>query len=122
MSASHRIKRYPACEAIDLERDEIDAHYRGSGEALAQFVDGRLAALHYVNQDTLAADKFGGAVQKAGARAIAWLHEHAAGETYIVMCSCSQLCEPRLMSLADASAIAHMMRRIGDDLRMLREP
>lgn len=41
--------------------------------------------------------------------AVAWL-ANAAGEVWLVMCSSYQLCEPRHITLNDASALARMAR------------
>lgn len=108
-----RIKN-AACEYIDLDEAEKDT-YRGAGWMLARFEAGALVELC----DPLNMPSCDTAQQAADAAlpaALDWLRS-ANGEVWLVLCSCYQLCEPRRITINDASALAYLARRIGQALR-----
>lgn len=47
--------------------------------------------------------------------ALDWLR-HARGEVWLVLCSCYQLCEPRRITIDDAASLAHLARRLQQEL------
>lgn len=100
-----RIKQYPACAAINLMESEKDL-YTGAGWKLARFEDGTLVEFF---------DPIERPEKTALAEATAWLaRHHGRSETWLVMCSCYQLCEPRRIAITDAAALAHMARVFGE--------
>jgi hypothetical protein len=105
-----RIQQAPACEVINLDAAERDA-YTGAGWKLARFEAGRLAGF-FDPMDVPAADPHEMA-DAALEAATAWL-ANAHGEVWLVLCSCGQLCEPRRITITDASALAHMARVFGE--------
>lgn len=106
-----RIEQPPACEVINLSEAEKDI-YSGAGWKLARFVNGQLVGLfdpaevEYREDVQTMADA-------ALENATAWI-ANAEGEVWLVLCSCYQLCEPRRITLTDASALARLARAIGE--------
>jgi hypothetical protein len=94
-----------ACPYIDLAEDEKDI-YHGAGWALATVEAGRVTALEYLNRLPDGTDP-----EPIVNAAL------AAGNRWLVMASCWQLCEPRRIHLGDATGIARLARLIvtGDD-------
>lgn len=112
-TVSDRIEQAPACQVINLTEEESTL-YTGAGSRLARFVDGRLVELFDLANVELKEDVQ--AMADAAARgAMEWLAT-AQGEVWLVLCSCYQLCDPRRISLRDASSIAHMLRVVGEAL------
>jgi hypothetical protein len=110
-TVSDRIKQSPVCEFIDLFEQEKNI-YSGSGWKLARFENEKLAGFFDPmnvewNSDVQAM------ADEALKAATAWL-ANAQGETWLVMCSCYQLCEPRRVSLRDPMSLAHMVRVFAD--------
>ena len=95
-----------ACPYIDLAADEKKV-YRGAGWALATVESGRVTALDYLNRLPEGPADPGPIVNAA----------LAAGNRWLVMASCWQLCEPRRIHLGDPAGIARLVRLIatGDD-------
>ena len=111
MSISNRIEQTPACKVINLTESEKN-FYTGAGWKLARFADGQLVGFFdplevEYREDTQAM------ADEAMENATAWLSV-AEGEVWLVMCSGYQLCEPRRITLTDASALAHMARVFGE--------
>ena len=111
MNVTDRIEQAPACEVINLTETEKNL-YTGAGWKLARFVDGQLAGF-FDPMDTAYDEDPEEMAMEALEDATAWL-ANAEGEVWLVMCSCCQLCEPRRITLTDASAIAHMARIFGE--------
>ena len=113
MSVTDRIEQAPACHVINLTESEKDI-YSGAGWKLARFVDDRLVGL-FDPMDTESREDVQAMVDEAIEHATEWL-ANSEGETWLVMCSCYQLCEPQRITLTDASALARMARVIGEQL------
>lgn len=117
MEIINRIEQAPACEVINLTESEKDI-YCGTGWKLARFTNGTLVALldplehveYRTDTQAMATD----AVELA----TTWL-ANADGEVWLVMCSCYQLCEPRRITLTDASSLARMARIFGEAAKEL---
>lgn len=111
MPVLDRITPAPACLVIDLSEAEKDI-YRGCGWKLARFVDDKLVELfNYMNvADRPTVEE---TANDALAVAVEWL-KSAEGETWLVMCSCYQLCEPFRIRLDDAASLARLARITGD--------
>lgn len=111
MKVDDRIEQAPACEVINLTDREKEL-YTGAGWKLARFEEGELRGffnpgeLPWRNDPQARADE-------ACEAALAWL-ANAAGDVWLVMCSGYQLCEPRRVTMRDASALAHMARVLGE--------
>lgn len=114
MLIQSRIEQATACKVINLTEAEKDI-YCGSGWKLAHFVNGRLLGF-FDPLDTKCKDDIQEAANESLENATAWM-ANCAGEIWLVMCSCYQLCEPRRITLADASALAYMARIFGEVLR-----
>lgn len=116
MRVESRIEQAPACQVINLTEAEKDL-YAGCGQKLARFVNGQLVGffdpLEVVCQEDTEA-----MANEALENAIAWL-ANAEGEVWLVMCSCYQLCDPRRITLTDASALAYMARVFGEQMEDL---
>jgi hypothetical protein len=104
-SVRDRIEQAAACEVINLTAAEVNAHYRGAGWKIAHFEEGQLVGF-FDPMKMIDGDD-------PGQEALAWLGADKR-EMWLVMCSCTQLCEPRRVSLDDASALARMMRVFSD--------
>jgi hypothetical protein len=104
MSVQSRIEQAPACEVINLTEAEKDI-YNGCGWKLARFVNGRLVGLF---------DPTEAEYRKNVHAMVEEALENANSEVWLVMCSCCQLCEPRRITLTDASALAKLARMIGE--------
>lgn len=113
MSVIDRIEKAPACQVINLTEAEKDI-YAGAGWKLARFVDGHLVGF-FDPMETECQDDAQAMVAEAIENATAWL-ANLEGEAWLVMCSCYQLCEPRRVTLDDASALARMARVFGEQL------
>lgn len=113
MDVKDRIEQAPACEVINLTEAEKDI-YSGGGWKLARFVDGQLVGLFDPTQVEYREDVQAMA-DEALENATAWI-ANAEGEVWLAMCSCYQLCEPRRITLTDASALAKMARVFGEAL------
>lgn len=113
MSVQSRIEQAPACEIIKLTDAEKDI-YSGAGWKLARFVDGQLVGL-FDPAEVGYREDVQAMADEALENATAWI-ANAEGEVWLVMCSCYQLCEPRRITLTDASALARMARVFGEAL------
>lgn len=113
MSIKNRITQPQGylCPVIQLTDAEKKAHYTGAGLKIARFENGELQGffdpltLPY-NADTEAA------ANEALHAAIAWLanaKDH--GETWLVMCSGGELCDPEPVDILSAAKIG---RAFGD--------
>lgn len=108
-----RIEQARACEVINLTSSEKDI-YSGAGWKLARFHDGMLKEffdpmnMPYHDDAQRMADE-------AIDAAMSWL-ANADGETWLVLCSCYQLCEPRRILITDAAALAHVARVFGEQI------
>ena len=98
-----RIERAPACLVVDLAQDEY-VHYTGAGLRLALVENGKIAALHnpFISDDAPMDD------------AVSWLQAHQGAETWLVNCTCYQLCEPLLISADDDRSLVDLMNRIDE--------
>lgn len=101
-SITDRIEQAPTCEVINLTDAEREI-YTGAGWKIARFENGRLTGLFDLNTPQESAEC-------AMNRALGWLSAIGNDEAWLVMCSCGQLCEPRRVTLTDASALARMTR------------
>lgn len=116
MQVSDRIEQAPACQVINLTEAEKDSGlYTGSGWKLARFESGKLAGFFDPlempwNEDTQAM------TDEAIKAATAWI-ANAQSEVWLVMCSCYQLCDPRRITLTDASALARMARVFSEQIQ-----
>lgn len=106
-TVSDRIEIAPACHVINLTELEKNL-YTGAGWKLASFKQGQLTGFFDPEDIEWHADEKVMA-NMAIESALAWL-ANAEGETWLVMCSCYQLCDPRKITLNDPSALAHMAR------------
>ncbi len=113
MKVKDRIEQVPACEAINLSQAEKDI-YTGAGWKLARFVDGALVQLFDPTEVDYRED-IQDMADEALENAKVWL-ANADGEVWLVMCSCYQLCEPRRITMTDASALARLARVIGEQM------
>lgn len=130
MNVIDRIEQAPACEVINLTEAEKDI-YSGAGWKLARFVDGTL--VEFFDPVLLEYPLEYGAQEMAEGSvrtAMTWLKniesgnaslsytngQRDGGEAWLVMCSCYQLCEPRRVTLTDASALARMARVFAEQL------
>lgn len=111
MSISNRIEQAPACQVINLTEAEKNV-YSGSGWKLARFVNGQLVGF-FDPLETEYQEDHQAMANEALENATAWI-ANAEGEVWLVMCSCYQLCEPRRITLTDASAMARMARAFGE--------
>lgn len=108
-----RIEQARACEVINLT-DSEKAIYSGAGWKLARFENGMLKEffdpmdMPYYDDSQRMADE---AIEAAAA----WL-AGACGETWLVLCSCYQLCGPRRILITDAAALAHVARVFGEQI------
>jgi len=116
MLVQSRIEQAAACTVINLTEAEKDI-YNGAGWKLARFVEGKLVGF-FDPMDTTYQDDTDAMANEALEDATAWLAS-AEGEVWLVMCSCYQLCEPRRITLTDASAIAKMARVFGEQMEEL---
>lgn len=107
MSIADRIEAAPACKVINLTEAEKDI-YRGSGWKLARFENGVLAGFFDPMETPYNVDVQAMATEAVEAAQV-WI-ANAVGEVWLVMCSCYQLCEPRKITLQDASGLAAMAR------------
>lgn len=111
MSISDRIEQATACEVINLSETEKNI-YCGAGWKLARFVEGYLVGF-FDPMETEYREDAQEMAKESLDNATAWL-ANADGEVWLVMCSCYQLCEPRRITLTDASAMARMARVFGE--------
>lgn len=118
MNVSDRIEQAPACEVINLT-DAEKYIYSGAGWKLARFVDGLLVGF-FDPADTEYREDMQAMADEAFENATAWL-ANADGEVWLVMCSCYQLCEPRRITLTDASSLAKMANAFAEQVNSLRE-
>lgn len=113
MQVIDRIEQAQACKVINLTEAEKDI-YNGSGWKLARFVDCKLVGF-FDPMNTTYQDDAEATANEALEDATAWLAS-AEGEVWLVMCSAYQLCEPRRVTLTDASSIAKMARVFAEQL------
>jgi hypothetical protein len=116
MSVQARIEQAPACEVINLSETEKNI-YTGSGWKLARFVNDQLVGF-FDPLETEYQEDSEAMAEEALENATAWI-ANADGEVWLVMCSCYQLCEPRRISLTDASSLARMARVFGEAMAEL---
>lgn len=115
MNVQDRIEQAPACEVINLSEAEKTL-YTGAGWKLARFVDGQLVGF-FDPLNTRYQSSVQAMADEALETATAWI-ANAEGEVWLVMCSCYQLCEPRRITLTDASALARLARAIGEAVNL----
>lgn len=113
MSISARIQQSEFCSYIELMEDEKEI-YRGAGLKIARFENQKLVEL-FDPMNVPWKKNRKAMINNALENAVRWL-ESANGEVWLVMCSCFELCEPRRLTIHDAS-YAHMARVIGEDFR-----
>lgn len=111
-----RITQAPACEVIKLTADELK-FYHGCGWHLAHFRNGQLVDLKAL-ADILSETPEPFTSEKANANAVAYVEAgNADGEVWLVMCSGTELCEPRHVWLGDALSYARMIRLMHEEWR-----
>ena len=124
MKIQDRLTPYPACDAIDLDAEEKEI-YRGCGWNIAGFRDGKLARLHELDAEIL--DTLDNSVTEAVRVQLAALTEMERDglECWLVMCSCTQLCEPTPVATTPDDELvltaAKFARRIGEELHRCAE-
>lgn len=103
------------CDIIELNEREYEI-YNGVGWRIARFDAGVLVELF----DPAAVRIPNGIRENVGRisnyqlqATMRWL-QTAIGETWLVMCSCYELCEPRRIAVHDAASVARLARVIGD--------
>lgn len=104
MEVLNRIEQAAACQVINLTDAEKNI-YNDSGWKLARFDNGILVGLFDPTEDILMKATDQEAIDQAAEAAQAWL-ANAQGETWLVMCSCYQLCEPRRVALTGEHELA----------------
>lgn len=111
---SSRIEMAGQCPVINLTPEEKDI-YSGAGWKLARFEEGVLAGF-FDPQDVSWQASAQAMADKAIKAAIEWLGSSVQGnsETWLVMCSGYQLCEPRRVHPGDVSSLAYMARIFGE--------
>ena len=102
MQVLNRIEQAKACKVINLSEAEKEI-YTGSGWKLARFENGVLVGFFDPMDTTYNAD-LQAMVNNMSENVQAWL-ANAQGETWLVLCSCYQLCEPRRVALAGEHAL-----------------
>lgn len=112
MSIANRIEQAPACQVINLTDAERVAHYTGSGWKLARFEEGVLVEMFDPGTLDGLDDEIETAANQIVRAAANWI-KSSAGEFWLVMCSCGQLCEPRQITMDDAS-FAHVSRVLAE--------
>ena len=118
MKVKDRLEPYPACDAINLDKDELEI-YSGAGWHIAGFRDGKLDRLHSMDDyEMKLGEDFDSTVKRATKWNLAKLDEMERDglECWVTMCSCAQLCEPEPVKLSDAVTSAKFARRIGEGL------
>lgn len=113
MNITDRIEHAPACDFINLTESEKDI-YRGSGWKLARFVNSKLIDF-FDPMETEYLEDVQAMADEAIENATAWI-ANTEGEVWLVMCSGYQLCEPRHITLKDASALAKMARVFAEQM------
>ena len=103
MQVLNRIEQAPACEVINLNEAEKEI-YTGSGWKLARFENGVLVGF-FDPMDTPYHVDLQAMVNEMSENVHAWL-ANAQGETWLVMCSCYQLCEVKRVALTGEYALA----------------
>lgn len=109
MRVSDRIEGAAACDVINLTEAELPL-YEGAGWKLARFEAATLVGF-FDPMKLPASDS----VQDVIEGAAAWIGA-ARGEIWLVMCSGTQLCDPRPISLLDASAMARLARVFAEQM------
>jgi len=106
------------CPVILLSEEE-KALYSGAGWKIARFEDGKLAGFFDPRQLTNVQDDLEAANAVLYAT-LEWLEE-VHGETWLVMCSAYELCDPTPVSPLDAMGIARVGRVFAQQLLSDRE-
>jgi hypothetical protein len=105
MSVVHRIEKASDCEIIKL-KDREKHLYTGCGWKIARFENSDLVEFFEpknVSFKTSISDMANDAIDNAQK----WLKK-STGETWLVMCSCYELSEPRQILMNDVSSLAKM--------------
>ena len=114
----HRRNEGHDCPVIQLDDDEKNI-YSGCGWHIAAFRDNKLIGLHNVESyPWIANEKFGVTVERATKLAVDKAKQFVDDkcETWLVMCSGYELCEPVAFAPIDALGVAKVARTIGDAL------
>jgi hypothetical protein len=115
MSIKNRIEQAPACKVINLTEAEKNI-YSGAGWKLARFVNGQLISF-FDPMEVPYQEDYRAMTAHALEKAKIWLiNLPTEDEAWLVMCSCYQLCEPRRITLTDASALAKIARVFGEQM------
>ena len=102
---------------INLTENEKDI-YHSSGLRIARFENGVLKELFNPSTiETLSSDDAEQVFNKTRQTTLDWLRQ-AIGETWSVMCSCYELCDPHPLILTDESALDRFVDQV---LRELQE-
>jgi hypothetical protein len=102
MTVDERIKpinESRKCDVIELSESEKDL-WLGAGRKLARFENGALVELY---------------VPDSMADLTDWLSK-AVGETWLVMCSCYELCEPIYIDRRNVLDLAHCARMLAEEM------
>ena len=113
-----RIEPEKTCDVIRLDKKELEI-YTGAGWKIAAFDDGRLAKLVDLDEYEWRSDEpFDATVSRATKFNLGILSklEDEGFECWLVMASCTVLCEPSRISHSDALTAARFARRIGESL------
>jgi len=109
--AGLRITQATTCTVIDLAADEP---YDGAGLRLAEFLGGDLIRIKNP-VDVPVDDDLNAMANAALQDALAWLRT-CTGETWLGVMSGRQFCQPTPIEPTNANDIAHLARRIGDEI------
>lgn len=118
MKVENRIEPEKACDVIRLDKKELEI-YTGAGWKIAAFDDGRLAKLVDIDEyEWIEDEPFDTTVDRATRFNLQILRnlEDEGFECWLVMASCTLLCEPSRIGATDALTAAKLARRIGEGL------
>lgn len=124
MEVKDRIKQGEYCLVIELNDTEKNV-YSGCGWKIAAFSDDEgLVKLHGLDEYAWRSkEKFQDTVSRATNVAVDKAKEFTSEglDTWLVMCSGYELCEPSRIDPNDAASVAKMARIIGDELEEQNE-
>lgn len=118
MKVKSRIQPAPACDIIKLDKSELEV-YTGAGWKIAGFKAGHLAKLIDLDEyEWIEDEPFDETVERATNHNVEVLQslENEGLECWLVMASCTELCDPTPIASSDALSVAKIARRIGESL------
>jgi len=98
MNVADRIEHASGYSSIPLSTDESEL-YQHAGYRLAHFEDGKLVEFFDPMDFTDPVHALSGAIE--------WFSQNT-GETWLVLCSGYQLCEPQRLVLDDQASLTHL--------------